>query len=93
MPDALPAVTVPSFLKAGFNFAMPSTLAPKRGYSSWAKVMSPFLFGMMTGKIYSANFSGLDRGFRLQLRFNGENILHSRVMPNFSATFSAVMPI
>ena len=31
MPEALPAVTVPSLLKAGRSLAMPSTVAPKRG--------------------------------------------------------------
>ncbi len=37
MPDALPAVTVPSFWNAGFSAASFSTVVPARGYSSTAK--------------------------------------------------------
>jgi hypothetical protein len=34
MPEALPAVTLPSFLNAGFNAASFSTVVQARGYSS-----------------------------------------------------------
>ena len=33
MPDAFPAVTVPSLVKAGFNFASASSVVPARIYS------------------------------------------------------------
>ena len=39
IPDAFPAVTVPSFLKAGFNFASDSTVVPCRIYSSESNII------------------------------------------------------
>ena len=55
MPDALPAVTVPSFSKAGFSLAIASTVAPWRGYSSALTMMSPLRVLMVTGTISSLN--------------------------------------
>ena len=52
MPDALPAVTVPSFLNAGFSAASFSAVVPARGYSSVStRSGSPFLCGTSTGTI------------------------------------------
>jgi hypothetical protein len=56
MPEALPAVTVPSFLKAGFNPASFSAVLPARGYSSTENTTgSPFRCGIGTGTISSRN--------------------------------------
>jgi len=44
-PEALPAVTDPSFLKAGFNLANFSASVFLFGYSSVSNVISPFLLG------------------------------------------------
>ena len=47
MPEALPAVTVPSFLNAGFSAASFSAVVPARGYSSVSKAIgSPFFCGI-----------------------------------------------
>jgi len=52
VPGALPAVTVPSFLKAGFNFASASMLVSSRGDSSYLITMgSPFFWGTSMGRI------------------------------------------
>jgi hypothetical protein len=56
MPDALPAVTVPSFLNAGFRAASVSTVVPARGYWSRSTTSGgPFFCGMLTGTISRAN--------------------------------------
>ena len=55
MPEALPAVTVPSFSKAGFSLAIASMVAPWRGYSSVSTMMSPLRVLMVTGTISSLN--------------------------------------
>ena len=43
IPEALPAVTVPSFVKAGFNLARPSIVVSGRICSSFVMTISPFL--------------------------------------------------
>ena len=54
MPEALPAVTVPSLVKAGRSFCIASSEAPKRGYSSVSITLSPDLPpGTVTGTISS----------------------------------------
>ncbi len=55
MPDALPAVTVPSFLNAGFSFESPSIVASFLGNSSLSITTSPFLVLIVTGTISSLN--------------------------------------
>ena len=40
IPDALPAVTVPSFLKAGLSFDNDSSVVPCLGNSSVSKTIS-----------------------------------------------------
>ena len=42
IPDALPAVTVPSFLKTGFNLVKASKVIPSLGCSSLLKSISAF---------------------------------------------------
>ena len=54
MPEALPAVTVPSLAKAGFSLAMSSRLTPGRMCSSVSTtVVLPLLPGISTGRICS----------------------------------------
>jgi hypothetical protein len=56
MPDALPAVTLPSFLKAGLSAASFSAVVPARGYSSVStRSGSPFFCATCTGTISSLN--------------------------------------
>ena len=95
MPEALPAVTVPpSRLKAGFSLASFSMVVPGLTYSSVSKTMgSPFFWGMTTGTISSLNLpSAMAAAARVWLRRASSSCI-SRVMPYFSATFSAVMPM
>ena len=42
MPEAFPAVTVPSFLKTGFNLERPFKFMPSLGCSSLSKIISDF---------------------------------------------------
>ena len=53
IPDALPAVTVPSLAKAGRSLAMSSVLTPGRICSSVAKVVVPLRPGTSMGRICS----------------------------------------
>ena len=55
MPEALPAVTVPSLTKAGRSLASVSSVVPGRMYSSWSTTMSPFRVLTVTGTISSLN--------------------------------------
>jgi hypothetical protein len=55
IPDALPAVTEPSFLNAGRNLPKPSAVVPNRGNSSWlTTVTCPLRPATSTGTISSA---------------------------------------
>src|SRR5205807_9651662 len=52
VPGALPAVTVPSFLKAGLNFASASSELSSRGDSSYLITSgAPFFCGTSMGRI------------------------------------------
>ena len=55
MPDALPAVTVPSLSKAGRSFCIASSVAPWRIYSSWSTIVSPLRPLTVTATISSLN--------------------------------------
>ena len=55
IPDALPAVTIPSFLNAGRSFARPSFVIPLRGPSSVSTRIVSFFFFTSTGTISSLN--------------------------------------
>mgnify|MGYP003319685711 CR=1 FL=1 len=60
VPVGAVVVTVPSFLKAGLSLLRLSGVAPKRGYSSVSNRMgSPFLWGISTATISSANLPAL----------------------------------
>jgi hypothetical protein len=54
-PGALPAVTVPSFLNAGFSAASPATVVSARIGSSRSMIVSPFFEGIVIGRISSLN--------------------------------------
>jgi hypothetical protein len=55
-PGALPAVTVPSFLKAGFSAASVSTVVSGRIPSSRSTTVEwPFFWGISIGNISSRN--------------------------------------
>ena len=53
--ELLPAVTVPSFLKAAFNFANFSKDVSDRGPSSLSTIVEPFLFSRFKGRISFLN--------------------------------------
>ena len=78
MAEALPAVTLPSFLKAGRSLARTSG-GLRRGPSSVSKTMSPFLFLMTTGTISVLERAGLDGSLGLGLA------LESKVVQIFTA--------
>ncbi|MBA7558285.1 hypothetical protein ES705_51083 [subsurface metagenome] len=60
IPEEFPAVTVPSFLNAGFKRESFSIVVPARGYSSLSITTdSSFFTGMETGIISSVNFPAL----------------------------------
>src|SRR5215218_3889896 len=59
MPEALPAVTVPSFEKAGLSLATDSSVVPARMYSSASTTMSPLRVLIVTGAISSLNLPAL----------------------------------
>ena len=75
MPDALPAVTVPSLEKAGFSFAMESSVAPARIYSSSLTMMSPLAGGDGEGNDLFLEPPGFLRRLGLVLRGDGEAVL------------------
>ncbi|MPN17491.1 hypothetical protein SDC9_164845 [bioreactor metagenome] len=55
IPDAFPAVTVPSFLNAGLNFESFSKSVFLFGYSSVSTITEPFLVFTSIGTISSTN--------------------------------------
>ena len=60
MPDALPAVTVPSFEKAGFSFAT-SPASPRPDVFVVVDDVSPLRVLIVTGAISSANLPASER--------------------------------
>ena len=75
MPDALPAVTVPSFSNAGFSLAIASMVTPCADYSSCVDddVALAGLDG--DGDDLVLELAGLLRGLGLVLRGNRELVL------------------
>src|SRR4051812_37146807 len=93
MPEALPAVTVPSFSNAGFSLAIASTVAPWRGYSSSATMMSPLRDLMVTGTISSLNLPAFCAASALFCEWTANSSCWERVIWYWRATFSAVLPM
>ena len=94
MPEALPAVTTPSFLNAGFIAASCSRLTWPRTCSSVSKLCGgPRREGSSTGTIWPLNRpSAMARAARCWLCSASSSCM-ARVMPWRSATFSAVIPM
>ena len=93
MPEALPAVTVPSLLKAGRSFAIASALASWRMYSSSLTTTSPLRPLMVTGVISSLNRPAFCAALALCWLATAKASCSSRVIWKARATFSAVVPM
>mmetsp|Transcript_2760 Transcript_2760/g.4644 ORF Transcript_2760/g.4644 Transcript_2760/m.4644 type:complete len:209 (+) Transcript_2760:401-1027(+) len=94
IPEALPAVTTPPFLKRGLSLARLSKVVWGRGCSSVSKATSPFLRSL----IMIGSISSLKRPSSLALPHNcwlrkASSSDCSLVMSYFSAKFSAVIAI
>src|SRR5438270_63639 len=94
VPGALPAVTVPSFLNAGFSFARASIVVSSRGDSSYLITSgSPFFCGTSMGRICASKKQDLRARTAFWWLSTAKRSCSSRVMPYFSATSSPVMPM
>mmetsp|Transcript_4588 Transcript_4588/g.13230 ORF Transcript_4588/g.13230 Transcript_4588/m.13230 type:complete len:234 (-) Transcript_4588:395-1096(-) len=96
--EALPAVVLPPFLKAGLSLLRPSRVVPSRGPSSLLTTISfslPSLSSTMvfTGTISASNLPAFWAARALACEATASLSCSSREMPNFSATFSLVMPM
>ncbi|MNP33072.1 hypothetical protein D3C76_1262880 [compost metagenome] len=92
--EALPALTEPSFLKAGLSLPRDSAVVPARGCSSVAKDSgSPLRCGIRIGVISSTKrpASMAATAFCCEAAANASCC--SRVRLYFSARFSAVIPM
>ncbi len=93
MPDAFPAVTVPSLLNAGRNSPSASTVAPARTYSSVANTVVPLRVTISNGTISAAKRPAFCAASALFWEAAANSSCSRREMPNFAATFSAVVPM
>ena len=93
MPDALPAVTVPSLRNTGRSFARSSTVASARGCSSVSNTVSPRRVFILTGRICCLNRpSDIARDAR-RCDSSASASWSPRVIWWLSARFSAVSPM
>ena len=92
-PDALAAVTVPSLSKAGFSFCMASSVAPRRMYSSESTIVSPLRPLMVKGTISSLKRPAFCAASALFCEASANRSCSSRVIWNWRATFSGVLPM
>src|SRR5213594_1168266 len=76
MPEALPAVTEPSGLKAGFIFASCSRLTSDRTCSSVPKTTVPLRKGTSTGMICSRKRPSVAGTRGTPMAFQGQRVLH-----------------
>ncbi len=93
MPEALPAVTVPSLSKAGLSFARFSTVTPSFGCSSVSTTTSPLRVLMVTGTISSLKRPALIAASARCCERAANSSCSSRVICHLRATFSAVLPM
>ncbi len=93
IPDALPAVTVPSFLNAVLSFERLSFVVPALGPSSVSTITVSFLVLTSTGTISSLNLPSAIAFAAFCWLAAANSSCISRVTPYFSATFSAVIPM
>ena len=92
--EALPAVTVPSFLKAGRIPPSFSAVMPARGPSSVAKMIgSPLRCGIETGVISSTKRPASMAANALLCEAAAKASCSSRLISYSQAMFSAVIPI
>ncbi|KWV87677.1 hypothetical protein PFLmoz3_02614 [Pseudomonas fluorescens] len=92
--EALPAVTLPSFLNAGLSLARDSAVVPARGCSSTAKATgSPLRWGIRIGVISSAKRPASIAAAAFCWEAAAKASWASRLMPYLSTRFSAVMPM
>jgi len=95
-PGAFPAVTVPSFLNAGFRARNVSTLVSSRIDSSRSNSVGAcpfFLAGISTGTTCDLKRHSLHASAAFWCDCTAYASCSSRVMLYFSATFSAVCPM
>ncbi len=93
MPEALPAVTVPSLLKAGRSLAIASAVESWRIYSSSATMMSPLRPFTVTGAISSLKRPDFCAAEAFCCEASANASCCSRVIWYLVATFSAVLPM
>ncbi len=92
-PEAFAAVTVPSLAKAGRNPEIDSSVVPCLGNSSVSKTVVPFLVTMSKGRISSLKRPAFCAASALFCEATANSSCCWREMPNFFATFSAVLPM
>ena len=92
-PEALPAVTVPSFLKAGRIFARSSRVDVGRMCSSVSMITEPLRLLISTGTICSLKRPSAMAAAARRWLCTASASWSSRETCHFSATFSAVMPM
>ena len=93
MPEALPAVTIPSFLNAGRSFPRASILEPALGPSSVSTRMVVFFVFTSTGTISSLNAPAFWAASHLFWLTMANLSSSSLVSPHWSQIFSAVIPM
>ncbi|MNH41044.1 hypothetical protein D3C72_1900880 [compost metagenome] len=90
----MPAVTLPSFLKAGFSLARDSAVVPARGPSSVSKATgSPLRCGIRIGVISSLKRPASMAAAAFCWEAAAKASCCSRVRPYFATRFSAVTPM
>jgi len=93
MPEALPAVTVPSSRKTGGSLARISSVVPGRGCSSTSTSSgSPFRFGTSTGAISARKRPSSMAAAARRWLSAAKASCSLRPIPNSLATTSAVSP-
>ena len=92
-PDALPAVTVPSFANAGRRLDSDSTVVPCFGNSSASNFTVPFLLTISNGRISSLNLPAFCAASALFCEAVANSSCSWREIECFFATFSAVVPM
>src|SRR5205823_4631670 len=93
MPEALPAVTEPSFLNAGFILARISRVVLVFTCSSVSKTTSPFFVCFTIGTICDLNRPSAIADAARRCDSTASASCSSRVMPHLVTRFSAVTPM
>ena len=93
MPDALPAVTVPSLAKAGFSSPSASTVVPARMNSSVSNTVVLLREAMVTGAISARKRPARCAASAFCCEAAANSSCSRREMSYFFATFSAVVPM